>query len=146
MTSLEPQALVGSWQLDRWEIVRDDGLVTEPFGPGASGLLVYSADGWMTACIMAASRAPLSSPNPRDAPEAERARAYGSYFSYGGRWRLQGRKVVHDVTVALNPAFVGTVQVRDVRLRGRSLALSATEAAADGLRTHRLLWQRIETQ
>jgi hypothetical protein len=142
MERIEADSLVGAWHLQRWETVYPDGTASAPFGPGAVGLLLYTADGWMSASIMAADSARLSSDNPRAAPAAERAAAFDAYFSYGGRWSLAEGTVRHEVTVALNPAMVGTVQVREARVDGRTLTLSAVEAVPGGARRHRLSWRR----
>ena len=143
MTTPRTADLVGAWRLKRWETVYEDGRRTEPFGAGAEGLIQYTADGWMSATIMAAGRGRLSRANPRAAPARERAAAFDSYFSYAGRWRLAGGVVRHEVTLALNPALVGTPQLRDARLSGRTLTLSATEEVPGGRRTHRIVWQRV---
>jgi hypothetical protein len=139
--SLE-RALVGAWRLQRWEILQPDGSRREPFGRDARGLLLYTADGWMSATIMAAHRRLLSHRNPRLAPEAERAAAFDGYFSYGGRWRVADGAVHHEVTVALNPAMIGTLQVREVRLGATTLTLAATERIDADLRRHRITWRR----
>jgi hypothetical protein len=143
MTHPRPADLVGAWQLKRWETVYEDGRRTEPFGPDAEGLILYTADGCMSATIMAPGRSRLSHANPRSAPAAERAAAFDGYFSYAGRWRLADGVVRHEVTLALNPALVGTPQLRDARLAGRTLTLSATEEVPGGRRTHRIVWQRV---
>lgn len=134
--------LVGAWRLQRWAIEQPDGTVTEPFGADPEGLLLYTADGWMTATLMAANRAPFSRANPRRAPQRERAAAFDSYFSYGGRWRVVAGRVHHEVTVGLNPSMVGTVQVREPRLTARTLTLSAVERTDSGTRVHRIHWRR----
>lgn len=143
MTNVDPQRLVGAWQLVRWSTTYENGRVTEPLGPAAEGLLVYTDDGWMSASIMAAGRAPLSRSNPRAAPVEERAAAFDGYFGYCGRWRVSARNVEHVVTIALNPALVGSVQVRAVRLSGHSLTLSAEEPVSGGTRVHKLQWRRV---
>jgi hypothetical protein len=141
--SVTPRLLVGAWKLRRWQILHPDGTLTEPYGAKAQGLLLYTRDGWMSACIMKAGRPPLSSSNPRRAPAMERAVAFDGYFSYAGRWRLAGaHTVVHRVTLALNPGTVGTLQWREARLSGRILTLSASEDTPEGLRQHRLTWAR----
>jgi hypothetical protein len=133
--------LVGTWQLVRWYITYEDGSITEPLGAGAEGLLVYTADGWMSAALMAAGRPRLSRRNPREAPAAERAAAFDSFFAYTCRWRVVGDSVEHTVTLSHNPALVGTVQVRRIQMRGRQLTLSAVETVANGQRVHRLQWR-----
>lgn len=141
MRPFDPRRLVGAWQLVRWSITYEDGAVTEPLGPAAEGLLVYTADGWMSAAIMAAGRPRLSRGNPRAAPIAERASAFDTYFSYCCRWRVVGRSVEHRVTLSHNPALVGTVQVRRIQMVGRRLTLSAVEPVPGGQRVHRLQWR-----
>ena len=146
MVDLTVESLVGAWQLQRWEIVREVAgqgrIASLPFGAGAVGLLLYTADGWMSATIMAEGRRPFSRANPRSASAVERAAAFDGYFSYAGRWSVEGSRVRHEVTVALNPAMVGTLQVREARLVGRTLTLSAEEATEGGVRRHRLVWRR----
>lgn len=142
VTPLAADQLIGSWQLRHWQCRYEDGTITEPFGADAEGLLLYSADGWMSACIMTRGRARLSVANPREAPEAERVAAFDGYFSYAGRWRILDHCVQHEVTLALNPGMVGTLQLREAELLGTQLTLSAAEPARGGTRTHRLVWQR----
>jgi len=145
----QSNVLLGTWQLLGWEIAHADGRSPSlPFGADATGLIVYSSDGWMNACIATADRPSLSSVSVRQAPPAERIAAFDSFFQYAGRYQLrrgeQGLQVVHQVTHSLNPNFVGTQQVRDVSFDAQGvLTLSASEALPDGqLRHHRLRWRR----
>lgn len=144
--SLEPaDALVGAWHLVRWGIHYPDGRVTYPFGKAAKGLLLYTHDGFMSASLAAPRRLRLSKQNPRLARTAERAAAFDSFFAYAGTYRVRMQAVTHWVSIALNPAMVGTIQVRRIRvIRGR-LELSAIEAlpGVTGSRIHRLLWRRV---
>jgi hypothetical protein len=141
MSTFDRERLVGAWQLARWYITYEDGSVTEPLGPGAEGLLVYTPDGWMSAQMMTAGRPRLSRANPRAAPVDERAAAFDTFFGYCCRWRVVGETVEHRVTISHNPALVGTVQVRRVEMKGRSLTLSALEPVPGGVRVHRLQWR-----
>lgn len=139
---MTPEHLHGAWLYQAWEIRYADGRCTMPFGPGASGLLVYTPDGFMSATIMAGDRQALSVGNPRLATAAEKAAAFDSYFSYAGRWSLQGERVRHDVTLALNPGLLGTLQWRDAELSEQQLILSAKENTPAGDRQHVLIWSR----
>jgi hypothetical protein len=75
--------------------------------------------------------------------------AFESYFSYAGRYTLrtlEGQpQVVHQVTMSLNPNFVGSEQVRDMHFdaQGR-LTLSASDTLPGSTvdRHHRLTWER----
>ena len=142
--------LRGTWRLVRWEIAYDDGRpVSLPFGLDATGLILYSDDGTMNACIARAQRPRLSSDSVRSAPQAERLAAFESYFQYAGPYAIRGepgkQQVVHSVTHALNPNFVGTEQVRDMTFADDgTLTLSASDTVPGSTvaRHHRLIWRR----
>ena len=134
--------ILGAWAYHAWRITYEDGRITEPFGADASGLLLYTHDGFMSACIMAGDRKPFARPNPREATLRERADAFDGYFSYAGRWRLVRGVVEHVVSIAANPAMVGTSQFRHAQLSGRRLVLSAEETTVRGRRRHELEWRR----
>lgn len=145
--------LLGTWRLLRWEIAYSDGRPSSyPYGPDATGLIQYTHDGGMSACIARAGRARLSSDSVRSAPEAERLAAFESYFQYAGRYQIRDidgqPHVVHHVSHALNPNFVGTEQVRrmDFAADG-TLTLSASDQLPGTTiaRLHRLIWTRGET-
>ncbi len=150
MTSAPHNPLLGTWHLRRWEIAYSDGRApTLPFGPDASGLIQYTADGGMSACIARAARPPLSAESMRKLPTAEAVAAFESYFQYAGRYTLRTHagqtQVVHQVTMSLNPNFVGSEQVRDMHFdaEGRlTLSASDTLPGSDVARHHRLTWER----
>ena len=104
----------------------------------------------MSACIGRAGRPRLASDSVRSAPEAERLAAFESWFQYAGPYALReriggGLEVVHQVTHALNPNFVGTEQVRKVDFDAEgTLTLSASDTVPGSLvaRHHRLRWRR----
>lgn len=152
--ALTTNPLLGTWHLARWDITYDDGRpATLPYGEDATGLILYTADGHMSACIGRAGRPPLSSASVRSAPESEQRAAFESWFQYAGPYRLKQRddgalQVVHTVTHALNPNFVGTQQVRDVHIDADgSLTLSASDQVPGTTvgRHHRLRWRRDVT-
>ncbi len=142
--------LVGGWSLLRWEIAYEDGRAPSfPFGADATGVLVYSPDGCMNASISRAGRKPLSSASTRTAPVEERLAAFESFFSYGGRYRIEsgadGQHVIHSVTQSLNPNFIGSEQRRKMDFAADgTLTLSAADGApGSGMqRYHRLIWKR----
>ncbi len=143
--------LLGTWYLVRWDITYGDGRAPSlPFGAQATGMILYTTDGHMSACIARAGRTPLSSASVRSAPEAERLAAFESYFQYAGPYSIRtegGRQqVVHTVRHALNPNFVGTQQIRNMDFSDdrQQLTLSASDSVpGTGVaRHHRLVWSR----
>jgi len=140
-----PADLVGAWELSSWRIDYSDGRPSAfPFGEDARGLLIYSADGHMSAGISRRTRSPLGGGSTRRADPAARASAFDSYFHYQGRYRVEEGAVIHEVSAALNPDFVGSRQRRDASLVADELELSARESLPGSTvhRTHRLRWRR----
>ena len=143
--------LLGTWHLVRWDITYGDGRPASlPFGEHATGMILYTADGYMSACIARGGRGNLSSDSVRSAPEPERLAAFESYFQYAGPYEIHGepgqQRVVHRVTQSLNPNFVGTRQIRNMAFDqgGSQLTLSASDTVPGTAvaRHHRLLWRR----
>lgn len=143
---LTRKSLVGGWKLEDWRTVYDDGRVSRPLGKRPQGVLLYTDDGGMSASIMSARRKALSSANPREARATERAQAFDSYVGYAGRWRLVRGRIEHRVTVALNPALIGTRQWREASLIGDRLYLVAEERRAGAGRRHEVVWRRARSR
>lgn len=141
-----PEDLVGSWRLEQWESVGDHGSVTRPFGEAPEGILVYDRDGTMITTIAPTGRPRLSSADPLlGGPDDERRRAAETFVAYGGTWALSAGDITHSVTMSLFPNWVGTRQVRHVRLleAGQGLELSTDPFLLDGRRAiQRLRWRR----
>ena len=138
-------ALVGAWRLISWTIEYPaSGRVTQPFGAVPEGLLMYSADGHMSAALQRPGRVRLSRADPNAVSDAEKAAAFAGYLQYAGTWSVADGHVVHAVELAMNPNLVGTRQVRHVSLDGDRLELGAEEPleAPGQVRRHRILWRR----
>lgn len=148
--SNENNPLLGTWHLVRWDITYgDDRKPTLPFGDKATGMIIYTHDGTMSACIAKGGRPRMSSDSMRSGPEAERLSAFESFFQYAGPYEIrthEGRQqVVHSVTHSLNPNFVGTQQVRNMDFApdgDLTLSASDTVPGSDVARHHRLMWTR----
>lgn len=138
-------AIIGSWQLQSWRIEYGAGRVaTFPFGPDADGLLIYAADGWMSAAMWRRRRSAWSAASARDADANSRAQAVEEFLSYGGRWYLDGSVLMHEVTFSVNPVLIGSLQRRPMQLDGEVLRLSSEETAAGGRkRQHHIEWRRV---
>jgi len=138
-------SLVGAWRLVSWTIEYPaSGRVTQPFGAAPEGLLLYSADGHMSATMQRPGRARLSRADPHAVSDAEKAAAFSGYLSYAGRWSVADGHVIHEVELAMNPNLVGTRQVRHVTLDGDRLELGAEEAleSPGQSRRHRIVWRQ----
>lgn len=129
--------IIGSWlMVDRGT---DDPADLEAsltrYGPEPQGLLIISAEGWMTAAISWSDRPALAG-DPvwhTDAPEIDRLRAFDTYISYGGRWTLKNNIFTTQVHFALNPGWVGGMQVRGMEiLSDGRLKLTLSRTWPDG--------------
>jgi len=138
-------ALVGAWRLVSWTIEYPaSGRVTQPFGAAPEGLLMYTADGHMSAAMQRPGRARLSRADPNAVSDAEKATAFAGYLQYSGTWSVADGNVVHAVELAINPNLIGTRQVRHVSLEHDRLELRAEEPleSPGQVRRHRILWRR----
>lgn len=137
--------LVGTWELESWTIgYSDRDEFTYPYGEDPQGLLLYSADGWMSASIARRERARLPEEiSYRKLPDGLKAEAFSSYFHYAGRYRVVDGDVIHYVTQSLNPNFPGTEQLRHAELDGQTLVLSGKDQVGEVVRFHSLVWHRM---
>ena len=138
--------LEGTWQLESWAVSYSDrDNFSYPYGEDPQGLLLYTADGWMSASISRSDRA-LLPPDVsfRKLEESVRAAAFTSYFHYAGRYRVVEGDVIHYVTQSLNPNFPGTEQLRHAELDGQTLVLSGKDQVGEITRFHSLVWHRLE--
>jgi Lipocalin-like domain len=136
MTSLAA-ALVGTWQLERWELVYQDGRAPEcPLGEDATGFLMYTADGYVSASLARAGRSIL------DPSEACKAKAFDAYFGYAGRYEIRDNTILHRIALAPNPGLTGVETLRHATLGAGRLILTGPDFAAASPRSHRIAWRR----
>ena len=120
------QALLGGWRLESF-VSRDaeTGALRHPFGEHPCGLILYTADGHMSAQLTPGS---------------------GSEFvSYGGRFRVDesSASVHHLVVISTLPELLTQTQIRHAQIDGDRLTLSASATSTDGTTTHNtLVWRR----
>jgi Lipocalin-like domain len=142
----DPNPLTGDWRLRTWVSEGDDGSVVLPLGASPVGILVYSPDGTMITTIAPPGRPNLSSTDPlQGGPDEERLRAAETFIAYSGTYAYDGTDVVHTVVMSMYPNWVGTLQVRHVRLSddGAILELSTDPFTLSGRRSvQRLTWVR----
>ena len=135
--------LVGTWRLVRWYLSSEAGDEVQPLGENATGFICYSPDGFVFVHIMAAKRAFYAEDDPLSGTPEEDSAAIKSYLSYAGPYEYHGDRVVHRVTQSSFPNWVGSDQVRKVRLEDDTLELSVEGAYFQGsVVTTTSLWKR----
>ena len=121
---LTVEALLGTWHLERFEAVRDDGRAFLPFGTSVSGTLVYLADGQM---VVAYGRQDRPIPQQPNSPTpVELAQMLGGFDAYWGSFEVDVARgqITHHVKGAFEPRVADTDRVRSVLLNGDTLVLS----------------------
>jgi len=136
---VENNLLVGAWKLLTYEKRYGDGQLIYPFGPTPSGLLIYSAQGTVSAQFMTPERPLLTSPEISRASDVELAAVARNYFSYAGTYSIdmELQVVYHEVVISLVPNLVGKKLCRDFQLDWDQLHISHGKDVVT-----RLLWRR----
>lgn len=126
-------ALLGGWELSAMESRdADTGAVSHPLGSAPRGLILYTADGYMSAQLTG------------DADAALPDKKSPTYIAYGGRFHVDEdtATVHHEVSVSMLPELLASPQLRQARVDGDRLTLSAT-TTNDGVTTlNTLVWVR----
>ena len=137
--------IVGAWRLDQFFAEGPGGRRRFPYGEDAKGLLLYSADGWVSAVLHRGERGGFSSQSLEragQATEVDKARAFDGYTSYAGRYTIDGDVVRHEVAHALVPTLVGQTLERRARLHDGALSLSYEVAGRNRTYVYVLHWSR----
>jgi hypothetical protein len=138
-----PAALVGAWALRSYESHDDSGRVETPLGSGPHGTLLYTADGHVSAHVMADARPRCRAPLPYDCTHEEKIALAESYLGYAGTYTVDGDRVTHHIVVSSYPNWTGAELRRTVRLDGDVLTLSGDAEQVDGrMRVAVLTWGR----
>ena len=124
--------LLGTWELVAWYNQTADGQKHYPLGQDATGYISYSGDGFVFVQIAAGNRAYYRVNDPFGGTETEDSAAMKSQISYSGTFEIRGDHVIHHVTHATCPNWIGTEQIRKVEFNGDDLRLSATGAVFQG--------------
>jgi hypothetical protein len=119
-------AVVGAWELVSF-IARDvaTGADRHPLGTAPRGLILYTADGHMSAQLAESDMS--------------------EYIAYGGRFSVNEETATlhHDVTISMMPELLAQPQFRNASVDGDFLTLSATRSDDAGVTTHSsLVWRR----
>jgi hypothetical protein len=134
----------GQWNLQHWRRVAEDGTVVGyPFGPDATGMLVYTATGGMIVMMAKAGREKIDTQNAIGGTVDERASAYSGYLAYFGRYEVKGNEVHHIIDSASFPNWSGDLQARPFETDGTHLVLRTLPTLIDGVTVvNEMAWVR----
>jgi Lipocalin-like domain len=115
--AVDGSRLIGVWKLVSFQTEFQDGKPPRAMlGEHPSGYLILTKEGRMMSVIEGEGRQVPST-------DAERANLLNSLVAYSGTYRIDGNQWALTVDVAWNPAWDGTVQVRDFELLGDRLTV-----------------------
>jgi hypothetical protein len=145
---MEADKFIGAWRLVSAEFRTEDGqLADSPYGTEPQAILMYDAQGTMSAQLAQKGRSPFAvADRMQGTPEEVRA-AFQTYQAYWGRYKIDERErvVTHYVTQALLPNWVGTEQRRHYKFQDGRLHLRTPPLAIGGKRlTGVLVWEKIK--
>jgi hypothetical protein len=144
-TAQTNEEIYGTWRLLSWtRHLVGTGENVEVFGKAPHGFLNYGRDGRMLVMIVKENR-----PKPTELAkmsDQERAELFKTMLAYGGRFRIDGNRVVHNVDISSNETWTGTAQVRNFRIEGRRLTISVDpQIGFDGRQSTAVLtWEKIQ--
>lgn len=146
--------LVGAWELKEYYAYLPDNKsdVYYPMGRDATGIIMYTPDGYMSAQLLVPGQKPF-----KEGTDAEWARVGKSYIAYTGAFYLdetgdeKGPILSHEMRNAMLPQLQGDTQRRLMKITdekdGRWLTLAPDgpmKVAPDGLdRTLVVRWKRL---
>lgn len=138
------QKLIGTWTLvELIEIPVNAGETSHPMGENPRGLIMYGADGFMSAQIMNLNRK-NSDRNDHSEQNTEEA---SDYLAYSGPFETDDEKktVSHTMFVSLSPNWAGETQKRNVRFEDGFLYLETEKPFLRNSRMvkHRLTWKKV---
>jgi hypothetical protein len=122
--ALRRSQLTGTWRLSSATTASADGSVSHPLGHTPSGLLTYTADGWMSAVILPGKES--------GAPP----------ICYAGRTEPAKGSIVHVIEVGIAPFSAGTIQSRHARLDPAGHLILVAPAGVADTRATTFRWTR----
>ncbi len=127
--TIDTNALTGARRLHDYILVDADGNKRRPFRDGSTGLLIYTANGFMSVATMMI-----------DDETGETA-----LLSYHGPFDLYEDRVVHHIEISNDAALVGRDNVRYPALEGDILTLTARPSLFGGEGTEAaIVWRRAQ--
>ncbi len=140
---MQPNEITGTWRLLAYEGRGVDGSVSYPLGRDPVGYITYTEDGFMSVSMMAAGRRGSATLDLLGGSTEEKLAAAEGYFSYCGRYEVQGAAVLHHIEVAFYPNRVGSSQRRFFELNGDRLLLKTPPMLIEGReQVGHILWRR----
>lgn len=135
------EKLIGTWKLEEYYIEDKNkkGERFYPMGNDATGFIMYTPDGYVSAQMMASGRPAYESGRLHTGTIEEMAKAAKGYMAYSGQYEVkENNTLIHHMEVSMNPTWLGQKQERYVKLEGDTITITAPANNAV------LVWKRAE--
>ena len=111
------QQIIGSWKLNNFEL---KNLTVNksifPYGKEPIGILIFSADGFMSVSIMSDNRINFEVESLQMSSAEEKISAIDTYLSYAGKWRIENDRIYVEVITSLLPNWKDKEHYRTFQL------------------------------
>ena len=141
--------LKGTWRLDTFTATDAEGQTIEVMGPGATGFICYSDDGWMSVQILKAGRLRYDVPTIEGGTDEQALSAARGIFAYAGKFTVDEENAIvyHHLEFACVPNWIGTAQKRYITKESDDVLIleaDPTRLGEGGIkRRARLRWVRM---
>ena len=138
MTQTLKEQLVGTWRLLKYTLQDEDGKDYYPLVEDCRGFLIYTADGYVSAQLMASGRPAYQSGDLHEGTQEEMAAAAEGYIAYAGKYSVDGENKIlkHQMDVSMNPTWLDQVQERYLEIEGNKVTITAS------VNTAVLVWEK----
>ena len=122
------EQLIGAWKLISYEeLPVDGGPSYYPMSEKATGIILYTPDGFMSAQFMEPDRKLFASGDWFNGTDEEYRQAASTYVAYSGPFDVDEERniVTHSMFVSILPNWIGHAQPRAVRIEGDDLYISS---------------------
>lgn len=135
MTQTFRDQVIGTWTLLEYTRESSTGERYYPLGQDATGYLMYTPDGYLSATLSRAGRDQLSYSPTGDlhtGTTEEMAQAANSYHAYTGRFEVDeaSQTLYHHMEMSLVPNRIGQVQDRIIQITGDELTITSKSTSS----------------
>lgn len=132
--------VIGTWKLLEYTRENKEGERYFPLGENATGFLLYTPDGYMSAQLMAQMRPEYTLGDLHNGTTEEMAKAAHGYHAYSGQYEVdeENQTLYHHMEVSMIPNRLGKVQDRKIAMDGNKMVI--TSAATSSY----IVWERAE--
>ena len=132
------EQVIGTWKLLEYTRTNTAGERYYPLGKDATGFLIYTQDGYMSAQLMAQERPEYTLEGLHNGTLEEMARSAHGYHAYSGKYEVdeENQTLYHHMEVSLIPNRLGKMQDRKIVMDGTKITITSNATSSY------IVWER----